>query len=97
MMNLRPLGDRVLVKPVAAEERTQSGILIADTAKEKPQKAEVIAVGKGTMLQDGNYVALDVAVGDLVVFAKYAGTEIKLDGEDYLLLDGRDLLAVVAK
>ena len=94
-MNLKPIGDRILVKTVAAEERTQSGILIADTAKEKPQKAEVIAVGKGIMLKDGTYAPLEVAVGDTVIFAKYAGTEVKVEGEEYLLLDSRDLLAVL--
>lgn len=95
-MSLKPLGDRVLVRAAAAEEKTQSGIIIADTAKEKPQKGEVIAVGKGTLLQDGNYVPSEVQVGDTVVFAKYAGTELKLQGEEYLLLEGRDILAILS-
>jgi chaperonin GroES len=97
-MNLKPLGDRIIVKVLESEERTKSGIVIPDTAKEKPQKANVIAVGPGRINEDnGQRIPMDVAVGDTVVFAKYGGTEIKLDGEEYLILCERDILAVLEK
>lgn len=94
-MKFTPLGDRVLVKVAEPEEKTQGGLIIADTAKEKPQEATVIAVGKGRLLDNGSYAPAEVAEGQKVIFAKYAGTEVK-DGDDaYLLLDGRDILAIV--
>lgn len=94
-MKFKPLGDRVLVKVAEAEERTQGGLIIADTAKEKPQQATVIAVGKGRLLDNGNYAPAEVAEGQTVIFAKYAGTEVKDGDEAYLLLEARDILAVV--
>lgn len=95
-MKLQPLGDRVVVKPKEeAEARTASGLVIPDTAKEKPQLGDILAVGPGEFNDSGERVPLDVKVGDVVVYSKYSGTEIKLDGEEYLILSGRDLLAVV--
>jgi chaperonin GroES len=94
-MNLKPLGDRIVVKPLDEDEvRTASGLVIPDTAKEKPQQGEVLAVGPGEY-KDGERVPLDVSVGDKVVYSKYGGTEVKYDGEDYLILSARDVLAVV--
>lgn len=92
---IKPLGDRVIVKPLAAEEKTASGIVLPDTAKEKPQKGEVIAVGSGKMLENGQKVDFEVKVGDKVIYSKYAGTEIKLDNEEHLILNERDILAIV--
>jgi chaperonin GroES len=92
---LRPLGDRVVLRPTPGEEMTKSGIVIPDTVKERPQEGEVIAVGPGKTLDDGSREAVDVAVGDKVLYAKYAGTEFKLDGEDLLIISGKDILAVV--
>ena len=92
---IRPLGDRVLVKQDEAEETTASGIFIASTAKEKPQEGKVLAVGPGRVDDNGNRIPLDVAVGDVVIFSKYGGTEVKYNGEDYLILSSRDVLAVV--
>jgi chaperonin GroES len=95
-MNLKPLGDRVVVKASPAEEQTKSGLYIPDTAKEKPQKGEVIAVGTGRWDEDGEKrVPLDVKKGDTILYSKYGGTEIKLEGEDYLILSERDILAIV--
>lgn len=95
-MNVKPLGGRVLVKPLEREERTKSGIVLPDTAKEKPQQGNVIAVGTGRTLENGQKVPVEVSEGDTVIFSKYAGTEIKIDGEDYLILDAeRDILAIV--
>jgi chaperonin GroES len=95
-MKLQPLGDRVVVKPKdEAEARTASGLVIPDTAKEKPQLGDILAVGPGEFNDSGERVPLDVKVGDVVVYSKYSGTEIKLEGEEYLILSGRDLLAVV--
>ncbi|MFZ0493645.1 MAG: co-chaperone GroES [Acidimicrobiia bacterium] len=95
-MKLQPLGDRVVVKPKdEAEARTASGLVIPDTAKEKPQLGEILAVGPGEFNDSGERVPLDVKAGDVVVYSKYSGTEIKLEGEEYLILSGRDLLAVV--
>lgn len=94
-MNITPLGERIVIKVLESEERTKSGILIPDTAKEKPQMGEVKAVGSGKMLENGQKVALDVKVGDKVLFAKYAGTEVKLDGEEYMVLKESDVLAIV--
>jgi chaperonin GroES len=93
--NIRPVGDRVVVKPAAREEVTKSGIVIPDTAKEKPQEGVVIAVGNGRLLDNGDRSPIDVAAGDRVLFAKYGGTEFKLDGEDYLVLKENDILAIV--
>jgi len=92
---LTPLGDRVVVQPSEREETTKSGIVIPDTAKEKPQRGTVIAVGEGRRDDDGNRVPLDVEVGQEVLFAKYGGTEFKLDDEEYLILAERDILAIV--
>jgi chaperonin GroES len=94
-MKLKPLGDRIVVKPMDEDEvRTASGLVIPDTAKEKPQQGEVLAVGPGEY-KDGERIPLDVKVGDTVVYSKYGGTEVKYDGEDYLILSARDVLAVV--
>ncbi|MBX6340961.1 MAG: co-chaperone GroES [Thermomicrobiaceae bacterium] len=94
---LRPLGDRVVVRPVQREEVTKSGIVLPDTAKEKPQRGEVIAVGQGRLTDDGQRLPMDVKVGDHVLFAKYAGTELKLDDEELLILSEKDILAVVGE
>ena len=93
-MRLVPLGDRVVLKQAVAEEKTKSGILITAQAQEKPQQAEVIAVGPGGMV-DGKEVKMEVAVGDKVIYSKYAGTEVKLDGTDYIVVRQNDILAVV--
>jgi chaperonin GroES len=94
---LQPLGDRLVVRPAGREETTKSGIVIPDTAKEKPQRGTVIAVGQGRRDDDGNRIAMDVAVGDQVLFAKYAGTEFKLEDEDLLILSEKDVLAKLAE
>ncbi len=95
-MNLQPLEDRIVVRPNESEERTASGLVIPDTAKEKPQQGEVLAVGPGKRSeQTGEIIPLDVAVGDTVVYSKYGGTEITLDGADVLILNARDVLAIV--
>jgi chaperonin GroES len=96
-MNIRPLQDRVIVKRVEEEEKTKGGIIIPDTAKEKPIEGKVIAVGKGKVNEDGKVRALDVKKGDRVLFGKYAGTEIKLDGVDHLILREDDILGVIEK
>jgi chaperonin GroES len=95
MTRLRPIGDRVVVKPAAKEEVTKSGIVIPDTAKEKPQEGTVIAVGNGRLLDNGDRAPIDLREGDRVLFAKYGGTEFKLDGEEYLVLKENDILAVI--
>jgi chaperonin GroES len=96
-MNLKPLEDRIVVRPKEAEETTISGIVIPDTAKEKPQQGEVLAVGPGRRSdQSGEIIPMDVKVGDVVVYSKYGGTEITVDGEDLLILNGRDVLAIAA-
>jgi chaperonin GroES len=92
---LRPLQDRILVKRVEEETKTAGGLFIPETAKEKPQRGEIVAAGKGKKTEDGKVLPLDVKVGDKVLFGKYAGTEIKVDGEDYLIMREDDLLAVV--
>ncbi len=92
---LRPLGDRVVVQPTAREEMTKSGIVIPDTVKEKPQEGMVLAIGPGRILDDGKREQIDVKKGDKVLYAKYAGTEFKLDGEDLLIVSQKDILAVV--
>jgi chaperonin GroES len=97
-MNLQPLEDRIVVRAQEAEETTTSGLVIPDTAKEKPQQGEVLAVGPGRRSdQTGDLIPVDVAVGDVVVYSKYGGTEITVDGEDLLILTSRDVLAKVAK
>ncbi len=94
-MNIKPLGERVVIKVLESEEKTKSGIVLPDTAKEKPQMGKVLAVGAGKVLDNGQRVALDVKEGDRVLFAKYAGTEVKLDGEEYMVLKESDILAIV--
>lgn len=94
-INIRPLHDRLVLKRLSEEEKTKGGIIIPDTAKEKPQEAEVIAVGNGKILDDGKKVPLDVKVGDKVLFSKYSGTEIKVEGEEYLILREDDIQAIV--
>lgn len=95
MANIQPLGDRVVVKPAVKEEVTKSGIVIPDTAKEKPQEGTIIAIGTGRLLDTGERAPVDVHVGDRVLFAKYGGTEYTLDGEEFLVLKENDLLAVI--
>jgi chaperonin GroES len=92
---LRPLGDRVVIKPSAREEMTKSGIVLPDTAKEKPQEGSIIAVGPGRILDDGKRESIDVKPGDKVLYAKYAGTEFKIDGDELLIVSQKDILAVV--
>ena len=94
---IKPLEDRILVQPLEAEQTTASGLVIPDTAKEKPQEGKVIATGPGRVDDNGNRVPLDVSVGDVVIYSKYGGTEVKYAGEEYLVLSARDLLAVVEK
>ena len=94
-MNLKPLGDRVVVKPSEQEEQTKSGIFLPETAKEKPQQGTIIAVGPGVRNDSGDRVAMDVEEGNTVLYAKYAGTSIKLDGDEYLILKESDVLAIV--
>ena len=94
-MVIRPLGDRVLVKPLESEEKTKGGIVLPDTAKEKPQEGKVIAVGKGSVSEDGKVRPLEVKAGDKVLYGKYSGTEIKVDGEDHLIMKEEDILAII--
>ncbi len=94
-VKLRPLGDRVVVKALAREAVTKSGIVLPDTAKEKPQEGEVLAVGSGKVLDNGKRPALEVKIGQKVLFAKYAGTEVKIDGEEYLILRESDIMGIV--
>ena len=94
-VNIKPLEDRIVIKSLEAEQTTASGLVIPDTAKEKPQEGEVLAVGPGRIDDKGNRVPLDVNVGDRVIYSKYGGTEIKHGGEEYLILSARDVLAVV--
>ncbi|RJK92617.1 co-chaperone GroES [Vallicoccus soli] len=96
-VSIKPLEDRILVQTLDAEQTTASGLVIPDTAKEKPQEGKVLAVGPGRVDDNGNRVAVDVKVGDTVVYSKYGGTEVKYDGEEYLILSARDVLAVVEK
>ena len=93
MASLEPLGERLVVKPSEQETTTSSGIILPDTAKEKPQEGEVIAAGPGRLNDDGKRIALEVAVGDKIIYSKYAGTEYKVDGEEYLILRESDVLA----
>ncbi|SFA53473.1 chaperonin GroES [Parageobacillus thermantarcticus] len=92
---LKPLGDRVVIEIIETEEKTASGIVLPDTAKEKPQEGKVVAVGKGRVLDNGERVAPEVEVGDRIIFSKYAGTEVKYDGKEYLILRESDILAVI--
>jgi len=92
---VKPLGDRVLIKALEREEKTKSGIVLPDTAKEKPQEGRVLAVGSGKVLDNGTKVPLEVKVGQKVIFSKYAGTEVKVDGEEMMILNERDVLAIV--
>ena len=94
-MQFRPLGDRVLVRRVEEEEKTKGGIIIPDTAKEKPQEGEIIAVGPGARDEDGKAIPLDVKPGDRVLFGKWSGTEVKIDGEDLIIMKESDILGVV--
>lgn len=96
-VTIKPLEDRVLVEPLEAEQTTASGLVIPDTAKEKPQEGKVVATGPGRVDDKGNRVPMDVQEGDTVVFSKYGGTELKYGGKEYLLLNSRDILAVVSK
>jgi chaperonin GroES len=96
-VSIKPLEDRIVIKQVEAEQTTASGLVIPDTAKEKPQEGEVIAVGPGRIDDNGNRVPLDIAVGDKVIYSKYGGTEVKYGGEDLLVLSARDVLAVVVR
>lgn len=95
-MNIKPLGERVVIKALESEEKTKSGIVLPDTAKEKPQKGTVVAVGPGKVLDNGQKLPLEVKVGDKVLFAKYAGTEVKVDEEEYMVLKETDILAIIA-
>jgi chaperonin GroES len=95
-VTIKPLEDRLVIQAVEAEQTTASGLVIPDTAKEKPQEGNVIAVGPGRVDDNGNRVPLDVAVGDKVIFSKYGGTEVKYDGQEFLILSARDVLAVVS-
>jgi len=94
-MGLKPLADRIVVKQIDAEEKTKSGLVLPDTAKEKPQEAKVLSVGSGRLLDDGSVKSLEVKSGDRVLYGKYSGTEVKIDGEEYLILREEDVLAIV--
>jgi chaperonin GroES len=94
-MKIRPLQDRVIVKRIEEEEKTKGGIIIPDSAKEKPQEGRVIAVGKGKMTEEGKLIPLDVKVGDRVLFGKYAGTEVKIEGEEHLIMREEDILGII--
>jgi len=94
-MNLRPLSDRILVERVEEDEKTKGGIIIPDTAKEKPAEGKVVASGNGRMGEDGKLLAMDVKIGDRVLFSKYGGTDVKIDGNDYLIMRQDDVLGVI--
>ena len=94
-MKIRPLGDRILVKRVEEEEKSKGGIIIPDSAKEKPQEGKVVAVGKGKMLEDGKVVPLELKEGDRILFGKYSGTEVKIEGEENLIMREDDILGVI--
>jgi chaperonin GroES len=94
-VNLKPLGDRVVVEHVEQAEKTSGGVFLPDTAKEKPQEGRVLAVGSGRTLDNGTKLAMDVKVGDKIIYSKYSGSEIKLEGKDYLIISEKDVLAVV--
>jgi chaperonin GroES len=92
-ITLQPLADRVVVKPIEREEMTKGGIVLPDTAKERPMEGEIVAAGPGKMTEDGKRIAMDVKVGDIVVYAKYGGTEFKIDGQEYMILNESQILA----
>ena len=92
-VKLQPMGDRLVVKPTQSEEKTKSGIYIPDTAKEKPQEGKVVAVGPGKMTDEGKRIPMDVEVGDIIIYAKYGGSEIKIDGEELIIMRESDILA----
>ncbi|MCI1821996.1 MAG: co-chaperone GroES [Megasphaera sp.] len=92
---IKPLGDRVVIRVLEKEEKTASGIFLPDTAKEKPSQGEVIAVGSGKLQDNGTRVAMEVSVGDKIIFSKYAGTEVKVEGNEYLIVSERDILAIM--
>ncbi|MFP4496926.1 MAG: co-chaperone GroES [Vulcanimicrobiota bacterium] len=94
-VKLTPIGDRVIIKPMPSEEKTKGGVILPDTAKEKPQKGEIIAVGKGKVTDDGKEIKMEVKTGDKVLYGKYAGTEIKYEGEEYLIVKQSEILAIV--
>ena len=94
-MKIRPLGDRILVKRVEEEEKSKGGIIIPDSAKEKPQEGKVVAVGKGKIADDGKVIALEVKEGDKILFGKYSGTEVKLEGEEHLIMREDDILGIL--
>ena len=96
-MKLKPLGDRIVVKVLEREEKTKGGLFLPDTAKEKPSEGEVLAVGTGKILDNGQKQPVEVKVGDRIIFSKYAGTEVKVDGEDLVIFSERDVLAIVEK
>ena len=96
-VSIKPLEDRIVVRPLEAEQVTASGLVIPDTAKEKPQEAGVIAVGPGRFSDEGDRIPVDVKVGDMVVFSKYGGTELKYNGQEYLVLSARDVLAIIER
>ncbi len=96
-MQLKPLGDRIVVKVLTQEEKTKGGIVIPDTAKEKPQEGDVLAIGSGRVLENGQKLPLEVKKGDKILFSKYGGTEVKIEGEDLLILSERDILAILEK
>jgi chaperonin GroES len=94
-MNVKPLADRILVKPLEAEQKTKGGIIIPDNAKEKPQKGEVIAVGPGKIADNGQKISMELKKGDTVLYGKYSGTEVTVDGQEYLIVKESDVLAVI--
>ncbi|MBQ6774023.1 MAG: co-chaperone GroES [Synergistaceae bacterium] len=96
-MKLKPLGDRIVVKVLDREEKTKGGLFLPDTAKEKPTEGEVVAVGTGKVLDNGQKQPVELKVGDRIIFSKYAGTEVKLDGEDFVIFSERDVLAIIEK
>ena len=96
-MKIRPLYDRLIVRRVAEEEKTKGGIIIPDTAKDKPTEGEVVAAGKGRLLEDGKVISMDVKQGDRILFSKYAGNEVKIDGVEYLIMREEDVLGIIEK
>jgi chaperonin GroES len=96
-VSIKPLEDRIVVQPLEAETTTASGLVIPDSAKEKPQEGKVVAIGPGRVDDNGNRVPIDVTVGDVVIYSKYGGTEVKVGGDEYLVLSARDVLAIVVK
>ena len=96
-MNIRPLHDRIIVERLEEETKTAGGLIIPDTAKEKPQRGQIVAVGKGKVTEDGKVLGMDVKIGDKILFGKYAGTEIKIDGKEFLMMREDDVLGVIEK